>query len=72
VFDGHRRDHRFSDLLIQRASDPDSFQSIGEGGKALNSRQFPSDSDDGIYLGNSFSVSQREGIPSNWKNYFRK
>jgi hypothetical protein len=69
VFDRQRRDHRFSDLLIQRASEPDSFRPIGEGGRALHSRQVPSDSDGGIYLGDSFSVSQREGIPNSWTDY---
>jgi hypothetical protein len=61
--DKQRRDHRLSDLLIQRASEPDSFRPIGEGGTTLRSRQVPSDSDSGIYLVDSFSVSQREGFP---------
>jgi hypothetical protein len=64
VFDKQRRDHRFSDLFIQRESEPNSFRPIGEGGRVLHSRQVPSDSDSGIYVGDSFSVIQREGIPA--------
>ena len=58
MFDKQRRDHIFSDLLIHRVSEPNSFRPIGEGGRVLHPRQVPSIFDGGIYLGDSFNVSQ--------------